>query len=143
MIGTSDTIMRLSMNGEYYNRLSFLLDTPEDFMEDLTVFSFFARQSFMQDILTKLVTSVRQGALGPDEASRTIHECAALLNLQLLRELPNNTLILSGMRKTVKANDVIRAFRSFGPIEDAAVAANQRGFGEYFCLKTVVFLTKA
>ena len=84
----------------------------------------------MQEILTKMVLCVRQGMLGPDEASRTIHECAALLHMKLLNPLPNDTLILSGMRKTVRANDVIRAFRRFGPIEDAAVAANQRGFGE-------------
>lgn len=78
-----------------------------------------------------MVTCVRQGTLGPDESSRCIHECAALLNLNLLNQLPNDTIILSGMRKTVRANDVIRAFRKFGSIEDAAVAANQRGFGKW------------
>lgn len=83
----------------------------------------------MQDMLNKMVTSVRQGILGPDDASRTIHECAALLNLQLANDLPVTTVILSGMRKTVHANDVIRAFHHFGPIEDAAVASEERGFG--------------
>ena len=87
----------------------------------------------MQDILTRMVTFVREGALGGEEASRVMHECAALLHLPLLNPLPRDTLIVSGMTKTVKANDVIRAFRRFGPIEDAAVAANQRGFGKCIC----------
>ncbi|CAB9501929.1 expressed unknown protein [Seminavis robusta] len=87
------------------------------------------KQTFMQLMLNKMVTSVRQGILGPDDASRTIHECAFLLNLQLANDLPPTTIILSGMRKTVRANDVLRAFRRFGHIDDAAVASNQRGFG--------------
>ena len=84
----------------------------------------------MQEMLNKMVISVRQGIMGPDDASRTIHECASLLNLQLMCDLPNDTIILSGMRKTVRANDVIRTFRRFGPIDDAAVASNQKGFGK-------------
>jgi RNA recognition motif. (a.k.a. RRM, RBD, or RNP domain) len=91
--------------------------------------SLLCRQSFMQDILNKMVYCVRQGILTPDEASRTIHEAASLLHQPLLNPVPNDTIILSGMRKTVKANDVIRAFRRFGPIDDAAVAANHKGFG--------------
>ena len=85
----------------------------------------------MQEMLNKMVTSVRQGLMGPDDASRTIHECAALLNLQLVNPLVKDTIVLSGMRKTVRANDVIRTFRRFGPIESAAVASNQRGYGEF------------
>lgn len=34
------------------------------------------------------------------------------------------------MRKTATANDVTRAFRGFGVIDDAAVASNERGFGK-------------
>ena len=85
----------------------------------------------MQIMLNKMVISVRQGFLAPDDASRTIHECAALLELQLATSLPVTTLVLSGMRKTATANDVIRAFRRFGAVEDAAVASNERGFGTF------------
>jgi len=84
----------------------------------------------MQLMLNKMVTSVRQGMLSPEDASRTVHECAVLLNMDVSNELPLVTLILTGLRKTVKANDVIRAFRRFGPIDDAAVASNERGFGK-------------
>ena len=86
----------------------------------------------MQIILNKMVISVRQGFLGPEDASRTIHECASLLNLQLTADLPVTCIILSGMRKTATANDVTRAFRRFGDIADAAVASNERGFGKFF-----------
>lgn len=83
----------------------------------------------MQDTLNKMVASVRHGVLGPDEASRSIHECAALLGLQLATEIPVTTLIVSGMRKTVTAADMIDVFSEFGEIMEAAVASNQRGFG--------------
>jgi len=110
-----------------------------DWMKRHEVSTLDERNAFMQDMLNKMVTSVRQGIMGPDDASRTIHECAALLNLQLANDLPNSTVILTGMRKTVRANDVIRTFRKFGAIEDAAVASNQRGFGivRFRTLKTV------
>eukprot|EP00980_Cylindrotheca_fusiformis_P006838 scaffold1429_cov110-Cylindrotheca_fusiformis.AAC.10 len=76
-----------------------------------------------------MVGSVRQGHLGPDDASRTIHECAALLGLQLASEIPVTTLIVTGMRKTVSAIDMIDAFGEFGQISDVAVAPNKRDFG--------------
>lgn len=87
------------------------------------------RRHFMQDTLNKMVASVRHGVLGPEEASRSIHECAALLGLQLATEIPVTTIIVSGMRKTVTAADMIDVFSEFGEIADAAVASNQRGFG--------------
>lgn len=84
----------------------------------------------MQETLNKMVSSVRQGVLGPDDASRTIHECAALLGLQLATEIPVTTLIVTGMRKTVSAQDMIDAFCEFGQISEAAVAPNKRDFGK-------------
>lgn len=85
----------------------------------------------MQDTLDKMVASVRHGVLGPEEASRSIHESAALLGLQLATEIPVTTLIITGMRKTVTAGDMTAAFDEFGEISEAAVASNQRGFGAY------------
>ena len=83
----------------------------------------------MQFLLTKMVTSVRMGMLAPEDASRTIHECAALLDLELANKLPVPTLVLTGMQKTTTSDDVKKSFRRFGPIQDAAVATSQRGFG--------------
>ena len=83
----------------------------------------------MQFLLTKMVTSVRMGMLPPEDASRTIHECAALLDLKLANSLPVTTIVLTGMQKTTTSEDVKRAFRQFGVIQDAAVATSQRGFG--------------
>lgn len=84
----------------------------------------------MQEMLNKMVSSVRHGVLGPDDASRAIHECASLLSLQLASDLPVTTVIITGMRKNVTAQDIVEAFREFGEIDDAAVASNRRGFGK-------------
>ena len=83
----------------------------------------------MQDLLNDMVTTVRTGMMDPEDASRTIHECAHLMDLQLANQLMVQTILLSGMQKTTTAADVIKTFRQFGPVDDAAVASNQRGFG--------------
>lgn len=85
----------------------------------------------MQETLDRMVASVRHGVMDAECGSRAIHECAALLGLQLASSIPGNTLIVSGMPKWVKKDDLLSAFSEFGEIEAAAVAANRRGFGEY------------
>jgi hypothetical protein len=89
------------------------------------------RRAFMQETLNKMVSSVRHGIIAPEEASRTIHGCAAMLGLQLAEDIPETTLIVTGMRKMVERGDVIEAFLEFGEIENAAVAPNARGFGKF------------
>lgn len=84
----------------------------------------------MQEILDKMVASVRYGVMDPLSASRTIHECAALLGLQLAATLPGDTVIVSGMPKRAKREDLVAAFEEFGEIRDAAVAPKRRGFGK-------------
>lgn len=83
----------------------------------------------MQETLNKMVASVRHGVISPEDASRTIHECAAMLRLELAEKIPETALIITGMRKMVEGDDVIEAFKEFGEIEDAAVSPNARGFG--------------
>lgn len=85
----------------------------------------------MQETLNKMVASVRHGIMDPECGSRAIHECAALLGLQLASNIPGNALIVTGMPKWVKAPDLIAAFSEFGEIESAAVSSNRRGFGEF------------
>jgi hypothetical protein len=87
------------------------------------------KRAFMQEILNKMVTSVRFGVIVAEDASRTIHESAAILGLQLAEELPVTTVIISGMRKTTTAEDMIKALHEFGDIDVAAVASGRRGFG--------------
>ena len=84
----------------------------------------------MQEALDRMVASVRHGVMDPEAGSRAIHECAALLGLQLASGIPGNTLIVTGMPKWVKRTDLLSAFSEFGEIEDAAVAAERRGFGK-------------
>jgi hypothetical protein len=84
----------------------------------------------MQESLNKMVSSVRYGAVSPGDASRVIHGCAALLGLQLAEDIPETTLIITGMRKSVTRKDVEEAFTKFGEIDGASVSSNQRGFGK-------------
>ena len=83
----------------------------------------------MQELLNKMTASVRYGIVGPDDASRTIHECAGLLGLQLAAEIPETTIVISGMRKKATEDDIRKAFKVFGDVAIAAVAPNERGFG--------------
>lgn len=87
------------------------------------------KRVFMQEVLNKMVTSVRYGVLPAGDGSRAIHESAALLGLSLASHLPQTTVLVMGMRKTVSAPHVIKALREFGDIDAAAVASRQRGFG--------------
>jgi len=87
------------------------------------------RRAFMQDALNKMVASVRHEIIAPEDASRTIHGCAAMLGLQLAEKIPMTALIVTGMRKKAQKENVIEAFKAFGDIQDAAVAPKCRGFG--------------
>eukprot|EP00546_Thalassionema_frauenfeldii_P015737 CAMPEP_0178913192 /NCGR_PEP_ID=MMETSP0786-20121207/10703_1 /TAXON_ID=186022 /ORGANISM="Thalassionema frauenfeldii, Strain CCMP 1798" /LENGTH=636 /DNA_ID=CAMNT_0020585901 /DNA_START=465 /DNA_END=2375 /DNA_ORIENTATION=- len=87
------------------------------------------RRAFMQDTMNKMVASVRHGVMKPDEAARTIHECAALLGLELASDIAEDTVIVTGLRKNVTKSDLELTFREFGEIDEAAVASNSRGFG--------------
>jgi hypothetical protein len=86
------------------------------------------KREFMQEILNKMVASVRHGVLDADDASRTIHESAALLELQLANELPMTTVIVSGMRMSIDASVIVSVLDEFGDIDTAAVASGERGF---------------
>ena len=61
----------------------------------------------MQETLNKMVASVRHGIISPEDASRTIHECAAMLRLELAEKIPETALIITGMRKAVKADGAL------------------------------------
>jgi len=91
------------------------------------------RNLFFQEILNKMVTTVRRGMISPSDSTRAMHCCAAMLGLQLERDLPNNVLLVHGMRKTndlsLGRSYLVEAFKPFGDIEGAAIAPNNRGFG--------------
>lgn len=87
------------------------------------------KRAFMQTVLSRMVTSVRLGVVNAEDASRTIHESAALLGLPLANELPMTTVLISGMRMPAAPSYMISVLKEFGTIEAAAVAPNQKGFG--------------
>ena len=87
------------------------------------------KRLFMQEILNRMVSSVRFGVVMAEDASRTVHESAALMGLQLANELPMSTVIISGMRKKADASHMMAVLKEFGEIDVAAVASKQKGFG--------------
>lgn len=87
-----------------------------------------------------MVITVRRGMISPSDGTRAIHCCAAMLGLQLEKDLPNNVLLVHGMRKTndlaLGRSYLIDAFKSFGDIEGAAIAPSNKGFGKCFARKS-------
>lgn len=96
----------------------------------------------MQETLNEMVSKVRRGVMTPDDASRTIHGSAAMLGLQLAENLPETALIVTGMRKQVTKEHIVKAFKEFGEIESAAVSSKERGFGTCrICIEFVVLFS--
>ncbi len=89
----------------------------------------FCRKSFLQETTNKLVAYVLHGVIVADDASRTIHESAAMLGLELAAEIPENTVIVTGLRKNVTTAHLESAFREFGDLDEVAIASDARGFG--------------
>ncbi|KAI2506600.1 hypothetical protein MHU86_7810 [Fragilaria crotonensis] len=87
------------------------------------------RKSFLQETTNKLVAYVLHGVIAADDASRTIHESAAMLGLELAAEIPENTVIVTGLRKNVTTAHLESAFREFGDLDEVAIASDARGFG--------------
>ena len=93
-----------------------------------------SRREYFQDLLNKIVNLVFYGSIPPLQGYQIVHGCATIVGLPLVQSLPQTTLIIQGMLKT---NDLAlgqrcirRAFNPFGEIESAAIAPNNRGFGE-------------
>ena len=89
---------------------------------------------YFQDILNRIVITVMFSMISPLQAANLVYGCANILGMDLLQELPQRTLIITGMRKTndlKRGHDfIIRAFKPFGKIEEAAIAPSNRGFGK-------------
>jgi hypothetical protein len=87
---------------------------------------------FFQELLNKTVAIVRIGAILPLDAARVMYCCAAILGLELLKDFPNDMLLVQGMRKTNDASQgriyLVDAFKEFGAIDGAAIAL-EKGFG--------------
>jgi len=117
---------------------SVLCDTHE-FLKRKDDASLDEKRVFMQELVNKMVAGVRYELIDPEAASRTIHECAAMLGLELAETIPEKALVITGLRKMVKRQDLIDSFSEFGELEDAAVASNSRGFGlvRYRSVKSV------
>lgn len=78
--------------------------------------------------MRNMVSSVGHGVIEPEDASRIIDECFALLGLPLREEIPRTCLIVTGMAKKADTNKLFSGFQEFGEIEGCAVAEG-KGFG--------------
>ena len=91
------------------------------------------RNDFFQEVINNTVITVLFGLMHPLEAAQLAHGVATVIGLPLLKELPKKTLVITGMRKTTDVDRgqpfILSAFERFGPIESAAIAPNNRGFG--------------
>ena len=87
---------------------------------------------FFQDLLNKMVVIVRICIIHPLDAARIVYCCAAILGMKLLKQFPNDVLLVLGMRKTNDASQgrayLVDAMKEFGQIDGAAIALD-RGFG--------------
>ena len=84
------------------------------------------------------------GMTSPLQGATIVHACATILGLDLSKQLPQTTLVITGMRKTNDLtqghNFIVKAFKLFGKIDEAAIAPNNRGFGKYLVyMYTVLF----
>ncbi|KAL7516410.1 hypothetical protein ACHAWX_001429 [Stephanocyclus meneghinianus] len=89
-------------------------------------------ESFFEDMLNRIVQIVHHGLIRPSDGARLLHGCASILNMQLIRELPNTTVVIRGLRKT---NDLaqghhflVHSFGVYGDIVDASISPKNRGF---------------
>lgn len=87
------------------------------------------RRLFLQETLNKMIASVQYGIILPDDASRSLHGCAAALGLELAKDIPETTLIVTGMQKKIKKHKMLKVFQEFGDVVESAVSPNERGFG--------------
>ena len=79
---------------------------------------------FFQKILNGMVVIVRVGILHPVDAARIVSHCAAMLGLEMLKDFPDNMILVTAMRKSNDTyqgqTDLVDAFKVFGPIEGVA-----------------------
>ena len=85
-------------------------------------------------MLNKIVLIVHHGLLTPHDGARILHGCASIVGLSLLKELPNNTVVIQGLIPTDELAHghhlLVSAFEQFGEIVDASIAPQNRGFGK-------------
>lgn len=90
------------------------------------------RRLFLLETMNKMLKTVQHNIISDDDATRAIHNVAAMLglsNTNISEDIPETSIIITGMRKSVTTTHVIEAFQEFGDITAAAVAPKSRGFG--------------
>ncbi len=87
---------------------------------------------FFEEILNKMIVIVRMGIIHPLDAAKIIFCCAAILGMKLLKDFPNDVVLVLGMRKTSDTSQgrayLVDALKEFGAIDGAAIALD-KGFG--------------
>ncbi|EJK47453.1 hypothetical protein THAOC_33818, partial [Thalassiosira oceanica] len=90
-------------------------------------------REYLQEMPNRIAMKVVYGVTNPMQGVHIVHACATILGLDLKKELPPTTLVITGMRKTNDLEQghkyIIKAFKPLGKIEEAAISPNNRGFG--------------
>ena len=74
----------------------------------------------MQGVLNKTVLCVRKERISSVGASRTVHECGAMLGMKIAERLPENILLVTNISKAAKSEDLTESFKVFGALKEAS-----------------------
>ena len=85
--------------------------------------------------MNRIALIVYHGLILPYAGARILQACASIIDMPLLKELPDNEILVQGL---IKSDDVAQgcthlmdAFSPFGEIVDVSTAPQNRGFGEW------------
>ena len=91
------------------------------------------RNEYFSELLKRIVITVMLRVIPPLQGANIVHSCATILGLILLTKPPDTILVIHGMRKTNTLkqgyNFIVKAFKRFGEIKEAAIAPRNHGFG--------------
>ena len=71
-------------------------------------------------MIVETFRAIRAQHISQYDATRILFECAALIGLSLLNEVPKTLLIVTGINKNINGDDWRDAFSKHGDIEDTA-----------------------
>jgi len=87
------------------------------------------RRTFLQDMVTHTIASVRHGYVSALEASHIIQGVATVLGMKLLSPLPRDTILFTKLYPDTSSESLRKQMEGYGDIDAAGVASSGRGFG--------------
>lgn len=88
------------------------------------------KRAFLQRLMDVVFVHARQERVSLEGATRILGDVATLLDLRLYREVPRDTVILSGLDKHLNENALISTLCAYGELKEVGMAAGHR-FGKF------------